>query len=245
MPKSFPEKPLIIRTKTAHLSAVHHAASGKKLVILCHGYTGSKIEHQRLMVYMGRSLQKAGINALRFDFMGSGDSSGEFNQMSPNTQIRDVLDVLAWSRRRGFKKIGLLGLSFGGGTVISAAYQARPHPNAMMTWSSVPSWVWWGKMPQKGKPEAGNPLIPGKQFYTDRPKVDIPDAFKALKIPRMQIQGDKDIPEFCERFAAFVPKNDPLARHLILPGADHVFTTWKDRQRVIAETTRFFKKHLA
>ncbi len=45
-------------------------------------------------------LHKAGLNALRFDFMGSGDSSGEFSQMSPNTQIRDTLEVLEWGQRR-------------------------------------------------------------------------------------------------------------------------------------------------
>ena len=130
--KAFPETPFVLRTKHAHLSAVLHRAAGKRLVILCHGYTGSKIENGRLFVLTSRALQKAGLNALRFDFAGSGDSSGLFSEMSPNTEIRDALDVLAWAQRR-YTKIAFLGLSFGGATTICASYQAKRRPDALLT----------------------------------------------------------------------------------------------------------------
>jgi alpha/beta superfamily hydrolase len=245
MPSSFPGTPFILRTPRAHLSAVLHRTPGKRLVILCHGFTGNKIEHMRLFVQTARALQKAGLNALRFDFMGSGDSSGEFNKMTPNTQIQDALDVMAWARRR-YKKIALLGLSFGGGTAICAAYQSRPRPDALLTWSSVPGFCWWRQEPSSGEePQSGNPLRTGKRFWTDRPKVDVPEAYVALDIPRLQIQGDQDLTDFRERFASYCPQNDPLVRHLVIPGADHVFTTWAHRRRVIAESVRWLKKHLA
>lgn len=245
MNATYPETPFTLRTPRAHLAAVLHRAPGKRLVILCHGFTGNKAESGRLFVQTSRAMQKAGLNVLRFDFMGSGDSSGEFNEMTPNTQIRDALDVLAWSRRR-YKKIALLGLSFGGGTAICAAYQALPRPDALLTWSSVPSFRWWRTAPAPGEePQSGNPLRPGKRFWTDRPQVDVPEAYVALDMPRLQIQGDGDIPEFRERFAAYCPKNDPLVRHLVVAGADHVFTTWKHRRRVITESVRWLKKHLA
>jgi uncharacterized protein len=240
---SFPETPLTLRTPHAHLAAVLHRAPGKNLVILCHGYTGTKAESGRLFVQTARALQKAGLNALRFDFMGSGDSSGEFNQMSPNTQIQDALDVLALARRR-YKKVAFLGLSFGGGTSICASYLAKPRPDALLTWSSVPSFKNWHTAPEGEKPSTANPMVPGKRFYTDRPKVDVPEAYVALDIPRLQIQGDRDIPGFCEKFASYCPKNDPLVCHLVVPGADHVFTTWKHRRLVMAESVRWLKKHL-
>jgi alpha/beta superfamily hydrolase len=211
---------------------------------LCHGFTGNKAESGRLFVQTARALQKAGINALRFDFMGSGDSSGDFDEMTPNAQIRDALDVLAWARRR-YKKIAFLGLSFGGATAICAAQQARTRPDALLTWSSVPSLHWWNSTPPTGAKSAGkNPLDVGKRFWTDRPKIDVPEAYVGLDIPRFQIQGDNDIPEFRERFTAFCPQNDPLVRHLVVPGADHVFTTWEHRRRLIAESVRWLKKQL-
>ena len=242
--KSFPETPLLLCTKHAHLAAVLHRAPGKRLVILCHGFTGTKVESGRLFVQTARALQMAGLNALRFDFMGSGDSSGDFSQISPNSQIRDALDVLAWAQRR-YDKVAYLGLSFGGGTVICAAYQAKRRPDAMLTWSSVPSFNWWRQHDDMPKNTARNPMVPGPQFFKQRPKVDIPEAYVALDIPRLQIQGDNDIPEFRERFTAYCPKNDPRVRHLVVPGADHVFTNWTHRKLVIAESVRWLKKQLA
>jgi alpha/beta superfamily hydrolase len=246
MASSFPEYPQTIRTRHAHLASVLHRAPGQRLVILCHGFTGTKVESGRLFVQAARALQKAGLNALRFDFAGSGESSGDFSQMTPNSQIRDALDVLAWGQRR-YKKVAFLGLSFGGGTSICASYQAKRRPDALLTWSSVPDFSWWRSdiKTERGNAALNNPMVPGPRFFKDRPKVNIPEAYKALDIPRMQIQGDKDLPEFCERFAAFSPKNDPLVRHLIVPGADHVFTTWEHRRLIIAESVRWLKKHLA
>jgi alpha/beta superfamily hydrolase len=239
------QKPFILKTKTAQLSAVLHPAAGSRLVILCHGFTGHKLEHNRLFLHTARALQKAGLNVLRFDFMGSGDSSGEFSQMSPNTQVRDTLDVLAWGRRR-YKKVALLGLSFGGATVICASYQAKVKPNALLTWSSVPDFKWWEPKPRpEWKTMRDNPMVPGLSFFRDRPKVNVPEAYVALNIPRMQIQGDQDIPEFRERFEAYCPKSDPLVQHLVIPGADHVFGQGTHRRRVIAESARWLRKQLA
>lgn len=245
MKESFAQTPLIISTPTAHLSAVLHRAESKHLVILCHGFTGHKGESGRLFVQTARAFQKAGLNVLRFDFMGSGDSSGDFNQMTPNTQILDALDVLAWGRKR-YKKVALLGLSFGGATSICASFQAKVRPDALLTWSSVPSLVWWNAKPAEGKKSSSlDPLNVGKKFFTDRPKVDVPEAYNALEIPRLQIQGDNDIPEFRERFEAFCPKGNPQVTHRVIPGADHVFTTWAHRKVVIAESAKWLKKQLA
>jgi fermentation-respiration switch protein FrsA (DUF1100 family) len=239
-----PEKLFFLRTPhTALASVLHETGNHRALVILCHGFTGTKCESGRLFVQAARAFQCAGLNALRFDFWGSGDSPGNFNEITPNTQVRDALAVLTWGRRR-YRKVAFLGLSFGGGTVICAAYQAKRRPDALLTWSSVPGFKWWRREPGQ-KFEPGNPLGVGRRFYTDRPRVDIPEAYVALDIPRLQIQGDRDLPHFVERFASFCPKNDPLVRHLIIPGADHTFNNWAHRRQVIAESTRWLKKHLA
>jgi alpha/beta superfamily hydrolase len=243
MKRPFSEKPFILRTPRAHLSAVLHTARSRSLVIMCHGFTGQKIENTRLFVQAARAFQKAGLNVLRFDFMGSGDSSGEFNEMTPNTQVRDALDVLAWGRRR-YRKVAFLGLSLGGGTVICAAAQARRRPDAVLVWSTLPAFRWWPR-DQDPRPSQTNPMVPGPRFYTDRPKVDVPESFLALEgVPRLHIQGDQDIPGFREKFISYCPKQDPTVRHLVIPGADHVFTTWPHRRRVIAESVRWLKKQL-
>ena len=246
MKNSFPETSFVLRTKHAHLAAVLHRAPGKRLVILCHGFTGNKAEHSRLFVQTARALQKAGLNALRFDFMGSGDSSGEFQQMTPGTQIQDALDVLAWAQRR-YAKIAFLGLSFGGATTICATHAAKRRPDALLTWSSVPGLNWWRSESMTGtnRPVPTNPVAPGKAFWSYRPKTDVPEAYAALDLPRLQIQGDNDIPGFRERFTSFCPKNDPRVSHIVIPGADHVFNNVAHRKRVVTESVRWLKKQLS
>ena len=242
MATKFPETSFFLPTKTASLAAALHSAPGQRLVILCHGFTGHKGEIGRIFVHTSRALAKAGLNALRFDFMGSGDSTGDFSQMTPNTQIRDLLDVHAWAKPR-YRKIAFLGFSFGGATAICAAFQAQPRPDALLTWSAVPSLQWWMSKPPKGwEPEPGNPLLPGKRFYRDRPKIDVPESYVALDVPRFQIQGDRDNEEFLERFSAYCPKKNSAVRHLVIPGADHVFSQWKHRRQVIKESVAWLKK---
>ena len=46
-------------------------------MILAHGFTGLKSETGRLFVSTARALAECGLDALRFDFMGSGDSSDD------------------------------------------------------------------------------------------------------------------------------------------------------------------------
>ena len=37
-------------------------------------------------------------------------------------------------------------------------------------------------------------MLPGKIFYTDRPKINVPQAYCSLGIPKLQIQGTADLP---------------------------------------------------
>lgn len=238
------EKIFFIETKHARLAAVLHEASRDKLVILSHGYTGNKQESGRLFVTMARALAKEGFSALRFDFMGSGDSSGEFYEMSPNTEIRDLLAVIAWAKKKKYQDIGLLGLSFGGAVSICSSAQS-PDVKVLVTWSSVPKLSAWNKEPgTRFSKTSPNPMLPGKDFFSDRPEKDVPQAYCSLEIPKLQIQGDRDLPGFREEFSFFFPRAKEPKKHIVVPDADHTFTTWAHRRKVVAETLKWFKKYL-
>jgi alpha/beta superfamily hydrolase len=229
------------------LSAALHVASRKHLVILSHGFTGNKAEENRLFVTTARALAQAKISALRFDFMGSGDSSGEFYDMTPETEIRDLKHVIRWAQKEGFKKIGLLGVSFGGAVTICTAARTKPGVlKTIVTWSSVPSFKSWRPTPdEKLDPKKQNPMMKvGPAFYTDRPPMDVPESYLSLPLPKLQIQGDQDLPGFREEFSAYFAKAQGVKKHLVIPGADHVFTTWKHRKQVIGKTVQWFEKHL-
>jgi alpha/beta superfamily hydrolase len=240
------EDPFTLSIPSGFLSAVLHKARSKKLVILAHGHTGTKIETGRLFVHMGRALAASGINALRFDFFGSGESSGEFCEMSPNTEIDDLKRVVAWARRQGYRSIGLLGLSFGGAVSICAAGQLSPGTvQALVTWSTVPCFKTW----RDGADEPAttmktNPNGHGRQFFTDRPAVNVPEAYASLTIPKLQIQGNDDLPGFREQFTAYFSSAPKPKKHLVISGANHTFDYWPHRRRAIRESVKWFGKHL-
>jgi hypothetical protein len=86
-------------------------------VALYHGYTGSRMEARFLFVSFSRLLARHGIASARFDFLGSGESDGEFADTTLSGQIEDaraVLDHLARVRGVDRRRLFLLGLSAGG-----------------------------------------------------------------------------------------------------------------------------------
>jgi len=218
------------------IAAMLHAASPQKVVVMAHGYSGTKVEAGRLFVQTARALAEAGLSALRFDFWGSGDSDGSFYDVSANTEIADLHTVLDWVKRAGYSEIGVLGLSLGGAVSICTVAD-RSDVKALMTWSAVPNFAKWLNMKQFAE---GNPIVGGPQFLTDRLAVDVPEAYCTLRIPKKQIQGDQDIPGFVDGFREYFDKAPEPKEHVVLPGADHVFTNWPDRQKVIAQTVEWF-----
>jgi hypothetical protein len=223
------------------LAAVHHRANGPAVVVIAHGFTGTKTEAGRLFVEMARALTLAGISALRFDFMGSGDSSGAFAQMTPKTEIADLNAVLDWAGLR-YRHVGVLGLSFGGAVSICTVERRQEEISALCTWSSVPSFKFWRPEPDGNDLDPENPERVGPKFFSARPRRDVPEAYRRLRLPKLQIQGDADLPGFREIFEETFATAPEPKRHLILPGADHVFTRVSDRRQVIGETVGFFGK---
>ncbi len=66
------------------IAGVFHSASGseRRLVVMAHGFKGSKIGPSRYFVTLAREVALRGISVFRFDQPGSGDSSGAFEDSS-------------------------------------------------------------------------------------------------------------------------------------------------------------------
>ena len=115
------EKPITFKVSGEQVvGMLHLPAKGKAkcpAVVCFHGFTGSKTESHRLFVKMARMLAEAGSICLRIDFRGSGDSEGDFSQMTISREIEDARAALKFLRARSDvdpKRIGILGMSMGG-----------------------------------------------------------------------------------------------------------------------------------
>ena len=86
-------------------------------VLMLHGFTGQALEPHRLFIHIARALAKKGIAAFRFDFRGSGNSEGDFSEMTAQREIEDARAALRLLESRSEldrSRFGLLGLSMGG-----------------------------------------------------------------------------------------------------------------------------------
>src|SRR5690242_9112874 len=69
-------------------------------VVFFHGFTGNRMESHWMFVRCSRALAEAGVASLRFDFYGSGESDGEFRQMTLTGEIADGRAAVAFLRKQ-------------------------------------------------------------------------------------------------------------------------------------------------
>jgi len=167
-------------------------------IIMCHGFTGHKSEAHRLFVSAARDFCDYGIAVLRFDFRGSGDSAGEFRDMTISGEIADAGAALSYLISRpevAGDRVGVLGLSLGGCVAACLAgrdkrvralvlWAATAHPERIGEWlapdigsANVLDFSGWGL---------------GRGFIEDAPNVrPLADAARYTG-PALVVHGEKD-----------------------------------------------------
>lgn len=93
------------------------------MVICCHGFTGDKIGANQLTLNLAKELEQSGYIVLRFDFLGSGDSDGDFAKDTIVSGWKeDLSNVLSWVKQQprfAVSPIILYGHSLGGLVVLT------------------------------------------------------------------------------------------------------------------------------
>lgn len=92
------------------------------LVISCHGFRGAK-ENRGRIYNLAAQLSQRGIGLLAFDFQGSGQSEGQYRNITLTRQANDLQDIIAYADQHFRLPIILLGRSFGGSTILAGASQ--------------------------------------------------------------------------------------------------------------------------
>ena len=85
-------------------------------VILVHGLNSSKNSSTNIL--LEKELNNIGISTIRFDFYAHGDSEGDFKDLLISKTQDNLEEVISFVKSKGFKKIVLIGSSFGGFNVL-------------------------------------------------------------------------------------------------------------------------------
>jgi len=106
------------------LSIMHTEAKGKAVVLWLHGITVDKNEYLNFFKEGSQYLEALGVDSLRIDFRGHGESSGTSLDFSIVGQMMDVEAALNYLNQRYSEKgftLYIVGCSFGAAPAIFAA----------------------------------------------------------------------------------------------------------------------------
>jgi hypothetical protein len=224
-------------------------------IVMLHGFTGHRSESHFIFTKQARHLARHGIAALRFDFRGSGESEGDFADVTIQGEISDAsaaLDFLAIQPDIAPSRLGALGLSLGG--CVAACLGGRdPRIRALVLWSAPANLL--SVMTQ----EAADPsrsisehskghdiggLVVGSGFIEDVLSIQPLEEVRRFGGPTHIVHGtqDKTVPPENAHLYFDALSGDKALR--LVEGADHTFSSVPWEEEVISASTDWFLKHL-
>jgi uncharacterized protein len=255
------EKPLIFTNKGQKLFGVMHYAEGSgknPCVVMFHGFTGNKAEAHFLFTKMARAIAKAGVSVFRFDFRGSGDSEGDFSNMSTAEEVSDGIKAVAFVRkdkRIDPKRTGVIGLSMGG-FVAASVLGAYPDLRCGVLLSAVCSFIkikrnirksFRGKRIKGGKRDMGGLVISNK-FFDDMERVDWKSLAGVNKYKGSLLvihsKNDETVP-ISEGEMYYKSSPSRNKKMIVFKKGGHVFSDHVSEKRLILETNKWVKKALS
>ena len=229
------------------------------VAVLCHGFLSHKNSTSNQA--LAELLTQRGIATLRFDCFGHGDSDGPFAKLTTGVGVAQTRAALRYVITRGYRRLALVGSSFGGLVSILAAaewtdvHHSTPAEIPPLTClalkcpvvdfgeelrlelgeDGLQEWKRTNTIPDLHGGPSRLPL--DYAFYQDCLTRIAYEPARTITAPTLIVQGDHD---------EYVPLHQSqrlyasLAgpKHLeILPGADHRFTNPSDFQLMLTLLT--------
>jgi uncharacterized protein len=223
-------------------------------VVFFHGFTGDRMESHWIFIKCARALERRGIASLRFDFYGSGESEGEFREVTLSGEIADARDAVKFfENQRGIdpERIGLCGLSMGG--AVAACVAGRTGARALALWSAVADTrillklarTHARRLPGSNGGYEYDAREIGAKFLKDMAKVNPARALARFHGPTLIIHGSKDESVPSSHADLFFKASGAREKEkVILAGADHTYTAMAWEQEVMDLTGDWFELHL-
>lgn len=215
-----------------------------KLPIVCifHGFTGNKMEPHFIFVKLSRMLEKKGIASVRFDFGGSGESDGDFCEMTISKELADAKNILSYAKSLDFtdpSRIAVVGLSMGGAVSSMLAGDCSEDVAALCLWAPAGN---MGDLTQLYMRQKGmrmdtvfesfdiGGLLLGNDFVKDVLSIDIYEKAAAYNKNVLLLHGDMDPTVPIAASERYLEVYGTKASLHIIDGADHTFNTkpWED-----------------
>ena len=227
------------------VGSVHLPEQARDALVLLHGFTGNRGEFTYLFVDLARQLAAQGIAVFRFDFLGCGDSSGRFADLTLQSQIDQTHALLdALQARYPGLQWHLTGFSMGGVVAARVAQQRALASLQLIAPAANLHGILQGIWPLAHPLENGNVdwfgLEIGRALLDETATFDPLAGLDGLRLPVQVIHGalDATVPiDQGRRYADAIP----AAQWLPLAGADHVFGRQTHRRALATALADFLR----
>lgn len=223
---------------------LHLPPHATKIVVMLHGFTGNKTEHNGHFRNLSRMLEKEGIASLRMDFHGNGESDGEFSDFVFENALDDANRMIKYAKEvEGIKECYLLGFSMGGAM---ASLVANDSIDKLVLWSAAGTMKETAHRSLDGWRKLDNDHSYSNGFIISRAYVDSIDKYDMYQNcgnfhnPCLIVQGSEDLsvnPKCAMKYHELI-KNSKL--HLI-EGAGHGYNAYEEALELYNVTIDFLK----
>ncbi|AEV20903.1 hypothetical protein GTCCBUS3UF5_36020 [Geobacillus thermoleovorans CCB_US3_UF5] len=220
------------------------------VVVICHGFIGTRIGVDRLFVQAAERFASAGVGVVRFDYAGCGESSGEYGKNRFDDFIRQTRDVIRTVEQfPSFQRrpLVLLGHSLGGAVAtVTAALDRRVE--RLVLWAPVAyphadivriATDGYGRSDGETIEYRGYRLSPS--FFTSLVDIDPLQAAKQFPGDVLLVHGiaDQEIPVmYADVYGeAFGQRADSRFAKHVISKADHTFSSVSAREQLLQITT--------
>lgn len=243
------QEKIIIEGEFGKISGVLNSVSdNEEIVIVIHGLGATKEKGARIL---SEELAEAGVNSLRIDLDNLGESDLDFKEDACITNyVTQVLASIEYARKRGYRKINLLGTSFGGAVALSTAMKDRSIHKIFLRAPTLDFQkdflVDMGKKKLEEFKEKGYATYDGDRYfsmdcYYDAEKYSMSENAHKIKQKIMIIVGDNDRWIDYKRVEEIAPLF-PDANLQIIKGADHSLGVQGDYSKGLEILKRYFSE---
>lgn len=220
----------------------------KPIIIFVHGHSSDK--NTKNFVRLTEIFNANHIPSLRFDISGHGESEGVFEEITVSQAVDDILSAIKFIKEKGYKKIGIIGSSFGGLASIIAASKT-PELFCLVLKSPVSNYEekyklegkhfledWEKKGVRSYQSGRKGKLKLNYSFYEDAVGNDGYKVSPHIKSPTLIVHGDQDTVVPVEQ-SINLARLIPGSRLEIIHDADHTYSFPRHADEMIAAISEF------
>lgn len=261
------QEKIIFENKGYKIEGILHLPEKEtnSIVILVHGFTGSKDGPGDVFIELAETLEANGFAVLRFNFRFTTEDWSKFHNMSISGEVSD-LKLIIDEMSRGYQNIGIIGESLGG-TVSIISYNEKV--KTLVLWYPA---IFLNETPLERRittkeaieelektdrvtlrESRGQNYQVGRKFIEERRALDLIPYAERISCPILIVHGDSDtVVPFTQAIRLMDILKEPKKLEKIIE-VDHAWHNKDDyssgyvneaQKKAIHFTVEWFKKYL-